>query len=471
VQAVHSGRDRHQQLLVDATSVVILGGGFAGLSAAMYLDKKLARRADVEVTLISRENFILFTPMLHEVAAGDLYPGDIVNPLRRILHHVKFVQAEVQAIDLSTRRVRCVGGVARLEVEFEFDHLLLTLGSETNFFDLPGVREWAVTMKSMFDAAMLRNRVVALLEEATLQSDSAVRRRLLTFVTAGGGFAGAETTGAINDFVRETVRFYPSLKEELIRVVVIHPGDFLLPELGEELGEYAERKLRERKVDVIKGVRVASYDGSLVTLTDDQSIPASTLIWTAGVKSSPVIALLPCQKERGRLLVSEFLAVTGVPGLWAAGDCAAVPISNTEEFHPPTAQHGLREGLVAAKNIEAVVLDRPLKAFTFTTLGQLATIGRRTGVAMVFGIKFSGFIAWMLWRTVYLMKLPRLPKKLRVMVGWTLDLLFAKDIEQMLTLRDVEAVSDMAVRIRTRATQQTAITPVSALDTAVRDQP
>src|SRR6266404_5526257 len=301
-----------------------------------------------------------------------------------------------------------------------------------------------------------------------LQSDPAARRRLLTFVTAGGGFAGAETTGAINDFLRETVRYYPNLNEELIRVVVIHPGHYLLPELGEELGAYTESKLRERKVDVIKGVRVASYDGAIVTLTDGNTIPASTLIWTAGVKPSPVIAPLPCEKEHGRLLVSEFLAVTGVPGLWAAGDCAAVPVLNTEKFHPPTAQHGLRQGLVAAKNIAATVLNRPLKSFTFTTLGQLATIGRRTGVAMVFGIKFSGFIAWMLWRTVYLMKLPRLPKKLRVMVGWTLDLLFAKDIEQMLTLRDVEALSDMARRIRTRAKQGTSGT-ASALDSSARD--
>jgi len=173
------------------TKVIILGGGFAGLSAAMYLDKTLARRGDAEVILINRENFILFTPMLHEVAAGDLYPGDIVNPIRRILRHVKFVEAEVQAIDLSARRVRSVGGVARLALEFEFDHLLLTLGSETNFFDLPGVSDWAVTMKSMSDAALLRNRVVALLEEANLQSDPAVRRQALTFVTAGGGFASA----------------------------------------------------------------------------------------------------------------------------------------------------------------------------------------------------------------------------------------------------------------------------------------
>jgi NADH dehydrogenase len=306
----------------------------------------------------------------------------------------------------------------------------------------------------------LRNRMVALLEEASLHSDLAARQRLLTFVTAGGGFAGAETTGAINDFLREAIRYYPELEEELIRVVVIQPGKFLLPELGEELGTYAERKLRERKVDVIKGVRVASYDGSLVTLTDGKSIPASTLIWTAGVKPSPVIATLPCEKEHGRLLVSEYLAVTGVPGLWAAGDCAAVPVLNTEKFHPPTAQHGLREGLVAAKNIAAVVLDRPLKSFRFTTLGQLATIGRRTGVAMVFGVKFSGFVAWAFWRSIYLMKLPRLAKKLRVMVGWTLNLFFSSEIEQMITLRDVKALSDLAARIRAR--EKSSETPLSA---------
>src|SRR6266516_3350633 len=360
------------------TAVIIAGGGFAGLSAAMYLDKTLARRADAEVTLINRENFILFTPMLHEVAAGDLYPGDIVNPLRRILRHVKVVEADVQAIDLNLRHVHCVGGVADHELEFEFDHLLLTLGSETNFFNMDGVRDWSVTMKSLSDAALLRNRMVALLEEASLQNDEAARRQLLTFVTAGGGFSGTETTGAVSDFVRETVRYYPQLREELIRVVMVHPGNSILPELGEELGRYAERKLRERKVEVIKGPRVASYDGAVVTLSDGTSIPAATLIWTAGVKPSPVIAALPCEKERGRLLVSEYLAVTGVPGLWAAGDCAAVPILNTENFNPPTAQHGLREGLVAAKNIAAVVLDRPLKSFTFTTLGQLATIGCRT---------------------------------------------------------------------------------------------
>jgi len=421
------------------------------------------------VTLISRDNFILFTPMLHEVAAGDLYPGDIVNPLRRILRHVKVVEADVQAIDLNLRRVHCVGGVAEHELEFEFDHLLLTLGSETNFFNMDGVRDWSVTMKNLSDTELLRNRMVALLEEASLQTDEAARRQLLTFVTAGGGFSGTETTGAVNDFVRDAVRYYPQLSEQLIRVVVVHPGNFLLPELGEELGRYAEHKLRQRNVEVIKGARVASYDGLVVTLSDGTSIPARTLIWTAGVKPSPVIASLPCEKERGRLLVSEYLAVTGVPGLWAAGDCAAVPILDTENFHPPTAQHGLREGVVVAKNIEATILDRSLKPFRYKMMGQLASIGHRSGVAMVFGIKFSGFIAWCFWRSVYLMKLPRLAKKLRVMVSWTADLFFGREIEQMITLRDVEELSSQWARIRARAKQSMAVSS-SVLANSGHDQ-
>jgi NADH:ubiquinone reductase (H+-translocating) len=455
------------------TKIVIAGGGFAGLYAAMHFEKRLARRADVEVTLISRENFILFTPMLHEVAAGDLYPGDIVNPLRRILRHVRFIEADVDAIDLHARGVHCTGGVAEEELEFEFDHLLLTLGSETNFFNMDGVRDWSVTMKSLSDAALLRNRMVALLEEASLQSDEAARRQLLTFVTAGGGFSGTETTGAVNDFVRETVRYYPQLREELIRVVVVHPGNFILPELGEELGRYAERKLHERKVEVIKGPRVANYDGAVVTLSDGTSIPTATLIWTAGVKPSPVIASLPCQKERGRLLVNEDMSVPGVSGLWAAGDCAAIPDvkSGTGKFYPPTAQHALREGVVIAKNIEATILGRLPKPFRFKMLGMLASIGHHTGVAMVFGIKFSGFIAWWFWRSVYLMKLPRLAKKLRVMSSWTLDIFFGQEIEQMITVRDIEALSGQLARIRARTKQATSTSAASVLANSGHDKP
>jgi NADH:quinone reductase (non-electrogenic) len=443
------------------TRIVIAGGGFAGLYAAKQLDGTLAQQRDVEVTLISRENFILFTPMLHEVAAGDLSPSDIVNPLRRILSRVNVIQAEIHAIDATNKKVRCAAGLRDLELEFEFDHLLLALGAETNFFDIAGVRDWAVTMKNLADAALLRNRVVALLEEASLHSDEATKRELLTFVTAGGGFSGAETTGAINDFLRETSRFYPAIKEEMIRMVLVHGGDHLLPELGRELGRYAEQKLRNRGVEVIEGALVTSYDGSTVELNNGRSIPAATLIWTAGAKPSPVIEGLPWDKQRGRLLVDECLAVPGVPGLWAVGDCAAVP-DRGGGFYPPTAQHGMREAVVAAQNIARAVLGEPLKPFHYKTIGMLASIGHHSGVAMLFGIKFSGFIAWWMWRSVYLLKLPRLAKKIRVMTDWTLDIFFGRDIEQMITLRDIEATAEQIGRVRSRRNRTPA--PAAATD-------
>jgi NADH dehydrogenase len=441
------------------TRIIIAGGGFAGLYAAKHLDGTLARRRDIEVTLISRENFILFTPMLHEVAAGDLSPSDIVNPLRRILRHVKVVQAEIQAIELPTKKIRCVGGLGNEELEFEFDHLLVALGAETNFFDIPGVRDWAVTMKNLADAALLRNRMVALLEDASLSKDDATRRELLTFVIAGGGFSGAETTGAINDFLRETARFYPTIKPELIRTVLVHADYHLLPELGEELGRYAEHKLRNRKVEVINGARVTSYDGSLVELSNGTSIPAATLIWTAGAKPSAVIEGLTCSKQRGRLLVDEYLAVTGIPGLWAVGDCAAVP-DGSGSFYPPTAQHGMREAIAAAKNIARVIVGEPVKPFRYKTIGMLASIGHHSGVAMLFGVKFSGFLAWWMWRSVYLAKLPRLAKKLRVMMDWTLDLFFGRDIEQTITVRDIEATAEQIGRVRARK-NRTPVPPAS----------
>jgi NADH dehydrogenase len=431
------------------TRIVIAGGGFAGLYAAKQLDAMLARRTDIEVALISRETFILFTPMLHEVAAGDLSPSDIVNPLRRILRRVDVVQAEIQAIELTKKIVRCLGGLRDVELEFEYDHLLLALGAETNFFDIPGVRDWAVTMKSLADAALLRNRLVALLEEASLCKDQTTQRELLTFVTTGGGFSGTETTGAINDFLRETARFYPAVRQERIRTVLVHAGEHLLPELGEELGRYAEHKLRKRRVEVINGARVASYDGSVVKLSNGTSIPAATVIWTAGAKPSPVIEGLPCEKQRGRLLVNECLAVAGIPGLWAVGDCAAVP-DGAGGFYPPTAQHGMREAVAAARNIARAVVGEPLKPFQYKTIGMLASIGHHSGVAMLFGVKFSGFIAWWMWRSVYVLKLPRLAKKIRVMMDWTLDLFFGRDIEQAITLRDIEATAEQIARVRAR---------------------
>ncbi len=408
------------------TRVVILGGGFGGIYAALELEKVLARRPDLEVTLVARDNYFLFTPMLHEVAASDLELSTIVNPLRKMLRRVGSFVGSVEAIDLEGRRVRVAHGGDGHCHELPYDHLVLALGSSTNFFALPGVEECALTVRSVNDAMALRDRIISQLEEANSECAAGVRQPLMTFLVAGGGFAGVETLGGINDFVREALRFYPNLREEHVRMILVAPDRLILPELGPKLGAYAQQKLAARGVEIITGVKVRAVDGDVVALTDGRTIRANTLIWTAGTAPNPLIAALPVPKRGGRVLVNEYLEVPGAPGVWALGDCALVP-DGRGGFHPPTAQHALREGRTAARNIAATLTGTAKRPFRFATLGQLAAIGRRTGVANVFGVNFSGFVAWWLWRTIYLSKLPRFEKKVRVALDWTLDLCFAKD--------------------------------------------
>ena len=417
------------------TRIVILGGGFAGLHAAIHLDNTLARDPNIEVTLVNRENFFLFTPMLHEVAASDLDLTNIVNPVRKLLKRVKFFAGEVENIDVVKRSVTVSHGFDHHHHELPYDHLVIGLGSITNFFNLPGLAEKALTMKSLGDAIHLRNRLIALLEEADTECADDVRGPLLTFVVAGGGFAGVETIAGINDFVREAVRFYNNLREDMLRVVLVHPGDLILPELGPKLGRYAQQKLSERGVEILVKTRVTAVTDQGVQLSSGEMIKTEALIWTAGTSPNPVLMALPCMKDRGRLVVNEMLQVPGYERVWALGDCATVPDPKTGKPHPPTAQHALRQGKTLAKNLIAAVHNRPLIPFSFKTIGQLAAIGRRTGVANILGINFSGFIAWWLWRTIYLSKLPRFEKKLRVALDWTLDLLFTKDLVQFQTFR------------------------------------
>lgn len=435
--------------------VLILGGGFGGAYAAERLAHTLGRREDVEVVLISRENYLLFTPMLHEVAAGDLYPPDIVVPLRTRLRDVRFIEGEVIDIDLPTRVARYAVGPSRRRQEMNYDYLLLALGSETNYFGMHGVAAYGATLKTLGDAALLRNRMVALLEDAATQTDDAACRRLMTFVVAGGGFAGVETVGAMNDFLRETLKHYPELDPSTLRVILVHSGDVVLPELGGRLGRYAQEKLQLRGVELRLGARVTGYDDRVVKLSIGEPISADTLVWTAGVTPAPAVASLPVERVNGRLKVNECLELAGYEGVvWALGDNAAVP-DGRGGLHPPTAQHGMREGLAAAKNIEAAVNHTSPRPFRFTTIGQLASIGHHTGVAQILGMRFSGFMAWCLWRSVYLAKLPGIAKKARVAVQWMLDLLFARQIEQFLTLKDLEQIEQLAAQVRESRTQAT----------------
>jgi NADH:ubiquinone reductase (H+-translocating) len=414
--------------------ILILGGGFAGLYAAMELEKTIGRDPDVEITLVNRENFFLFTPMLHEVAASDLDLTTIVNPMRRMLHRVNFFAGEVESIDLPNKRVEVSHGFDHHGHSLEYDFLVLGLGSITNFYNLPGLEQRALTMKSLGDAMTLRNRLIAHLEEA--DSDCCKEKeRLLTFVVAGGGFAGVETVAGINDFLRDALPCYPHLREQLLRVVLVHPGSVILPELDQKLGTYAQRKLAERKVEIRVNTKVVAVSDEGVELSDGTMIEGRTLIWTAGTSPHPLVHSLPCVKERGRLTTNECLELPGWPGVWALGDCAAVPDPKTGKACPPTAQHALRQGKVVAHNVRVAVRGGEMKRFTFSTLGQLAAIGKRTGVANILGVSFSGFIAWWLWRTIYLSKLPGLEKKVRVALDWTLDLLFSKDLVQFLMVR------------------------------------
>jgi NADH:ubiquinone reductase (H+-translocating) len=409
--------------------IVILGGGFGGVYAAMNLEKLLARERAVEICLVSRDNFFLFTPMLHEIAASDLEVTNIVNPLRKLLHKVEVLVGDVKEIDLPNKRVLISHAYHDDSQQVDYDHLVIALGSITNFYNLPGFPELALGMKSLPDAIRVRAQIIRHLEDANSDSNPTRREPLLTFVVAGGGFAGVETVAALNDFVREALPFYPNLCEAMLRVILVHSGAVILPELGESLGRYTQKVLARRGVEVRLNTRVKRMTKNSVFLADSVAIPSRTLVWTAGTAPSPLISSLPCIKERGRIRVNQFLRVSDWPDVWAVGDCAFVPDNrNPGKSHPPTAQHAIREGKVVAQNIAAVLSGRRLKPFSFRTIGLLASIGRRIGVARVFGFNFSGFLAWWMWRTLYLSKLPGLDKKVRVAFDWTLDLLFPKDV-------------------------------------------
>jgi NADH dehydrogenase len=414
--------------------ILILGGGFAGLTLAMELEKKLGEDSSVEITLINRENFFLFTPMLHEVATSDLDFTTIMSPARKMLRRVNFLAAEIEQIDVENKNVTVSHGFNHHQHTIGFDFLVIGLGCVTNLYGISGLREGALTMKTLGDATRLRNHVISHLEEA--DSDCCKEKEpLLTFVVAGGGFAGVETVAGINDLVRGSLRSYRRISEDMIRIILIHSGPVILPELDKLLGAYAQRKLAERRVEFHLNVKIERYSGGVIRLSDGTTIHADTLVWTAGTTPNPLMEVIPCAKERGRLLVNEFLELPHRPGIWALGDCASIPDRRSGGFYPATAQHALRESKLVAHNIFATLRGKKKKRFSFRTIAQLAAIGRRTGVANILGINFSGFIAWWLWRTIYLSKLPGLEKKLRVAFDWTLDLVFSKDLVQFLEVR------------------------------------
>jgi NADH dehydrogenase len=425
------------------TRVVIVGGGYAGVSAAQVLDKELADDSSIGIWLVSQTNFLLHTPMLSEVSASTVDAQHISPSLRSFFRKVQVVQGAVEHIDLEQKVAHLVPDARSLQRVLTFDHLVLTVGGVPNFFGNKGIEAEALTFKSLEEAVLIRNHIIDMFERADFEPDEAERRRMLTFVVAGGGFAGVELIGGLNDFGRGILPFYPNIPTEEIRFILVHSRDTILPELSEKLGKYAQEKLEERGVEFKLGVRVTGAEPGQILLGDN-ILQTKTFIWTAGNKPHPALATLgvPLTK-RGQLEVNTELAVPGVPGLWAAGDCAQVPDSSTGKFAPPTAQHALREGKVLGYNVAAAIKGKPLKTFNFKTLGSLAALGHQLAVAEIMGFRFSGFLAWLMWRSIYLSKLPTLEKQVRVGLDWLIDIFFPPDIVQTIDFSRPEAVQHL----------------------------
>jgi NADH dehydrogenase len=411
--------------------IVILGGGFAGVAAARRLESRL-RDGEASITLVSRDNFTLFTPMLPEVCSGGIETRHIVSPVRAQLRRAQYVLGEITRIDLDAQRVDLQHTITGTTMTLGYDHLILALGSVTTTFNIPGVAERSLPLKTIEDAETLRNRIIATLELADVAVDPAERARLLSYAVVGGGYTGCEAAGELSDLFRSVTRFYKTIRCEEINVTLVEAGKKLLPDLPAGMGEYTTEHLRKQRVHLDIGDGVALVDENGLTLQSGRRIEASTVIWSAGVRPAPAVLDLPVDHARnGGIFTERDMQVRGRPGVWALGDCAWIPTAGADSWYPPTAQHAIREGPAVADNVIATLRKRPTKPFNYQSLGTMASLGGRRGVvAFPNGFILTGFVAWALWRSYYLARLPGIDRRLRVTVDWTLDLFFSRDIAE-----------------------------------------
>jgi NADH dehydrogenase len=406
--------------------VVILGGGFGGVAAARRLEQLLPQAPGLDVTLVSQSNYLLFTPMLAEVAAGSVQAASIGAPLRAVCPLTRFIRAEAVGVDLTARAVRL--RTAAGEEALPYDQLVLALGAVPDVLRLPGLEAHARTLKTLEDAVRLRGHVIARLERADLTAGPDERRRLLTFVVVGGGFAGVEAIAGMASLVRSVLGYYPRIRPGEPRFVLVHSRDRILPELGPKLSRYAHRKLQARGVELRLEARVVAATERAVALATGELLPAGTLLWTAGNRPGPLLGELPLAQDSGAVLVDPTLRVVGSDRVWAVGDCARVPdLERGAGACPPTAQHALRQGKAAADNLLAVLAGAQPKPFCFRARGFLVGLGHQAAAAQLRHLRFGGLAAWLIWRALYLSKLPGAEKRLRVLLDWALGLLFPRD--------------------------------------------
>jgi NADH dehydrogenase len=411
--------------------VLILGGGFGGVFAAKALGRKGWDRFDIE--LVNDNNYFVFQPLLPEVAAATIHSSDAVAPLRLLLRHIRFRQAEVMGVDFGRKVGIVVQGFRRLPVELPYDELVIALGMGVDLRSFPGLPEHALTMKSLADAHRLRTHIISCLEMADVATDPEIKRQLLTFIVVGAGFSGVETVAEMNELIRRALKYYPNIKNHEIKVMLVEYANRILPTFSADLAAYATRRLKLQGIEVKTGIGTKSASSSAVELTDGSIVPTRTIVATIGNGPNPLVSTLGLDMHWGRIKVDRFMRVPGHEGVWSVGDVADIPLVDSPgkeplNYAPQTAQFAVREGRQLAANLVAKHERKPLRPFAYTSKGSLASLGMSKAVAEVYGVKLSGTLAWLLWRGFYLSFLPGFASKIRVAVDWLLDLIVPPNI-------------------------------------------
>ena len=427
-RAITVGQQTETTVPAIGTRIVVLGGGFGGVAAARQLEHLCGGQHGVEITLVSRDNFFVLTPLLFEACSGTLELRHCAQPIRPALRHSRFVEATVESVDVERRVVYAVAAEGSA-YELPYDHLVVALGATTNMALIPGSAN-AFTFKTMADALVLRNHMIERFERADATSDPELRRRYLTVVIIGGGLVGVELLGELTAFADDVLRYYPRLRRDEVRFHLFEAGKRILPEIDPKLGEKATRVLQRRDADIRASTPVRSIEPGRVNLADE-TIEASTVVLAAGIVPNAVAShIAVAHDERGRIAVDATMRSHSDPHVWALGDCAAIPGPDGRPF-PALAQHATREAKQVAENVAAVVAGREPAAFTYRSLGTMAALGHTRAVAMVMGVRLTGFLAWWVRRTYYLMQMPRWDRRLRMVLDWTIALFFRPDITKV----------------------------------------
>lgn len=407
-------------------TIAIVGGGFAGTTLARRLERRLPERW--RILLISRENSMIFSPLLAEVVGASLLPGHVAAPIRQLVRRARFLMGTVTGIDLDMRQIRCHGeGIDTVR----YDQLVLACGSAVDAAAVPGMAERALFLKTVGDALDVRNRVIRRMEQAEMQANEARRRWLSTFIVIGGGFSGVEVAGQIADFLKASLRYYPRVDARQCRVVLLHNGERILPALPEKLSAFALSKMCRRGIEICLEAHVEQLDGIGVTLRSGERVDGGTVIATIGTAPAELVRSLPLPKRHGRIETAADLSVPGFPGVWAIGDCARIVNAYDDRVCPGTAQFAVREAEQLAENLLRTVKGEPTRPFCYRPKGQMASIGDQRAVAQVFGLRFAGRLAWIIWRGVHLAKIPTFSRKVRVGGEWAWSCLFPPDIAHL----------------------------------------